>query len=69
MKTKISQKAILGIGAAAAVVVVGLLIYFLRASDPASQAPIPYKKFDYAAHMQQTNQQAQHSPSVPGASH
>lgn len=53
MKAEISQKAFLGMGAAAIVVVVGLAVYFFRASDPASSAPIPYKKFDYGAHMQQ----------------
>lgn len=39
--------------AAAVVVIVGLLIHFLRASDPAARPPVPYKKFDYGAHMQQ----------------
>ncbi len=53
MKAEISQKALVGIGAAAVVVVVGLLIYFFRASDPAARAPVPYKKIDYGAHMQQ----------------
>ena len=52
MKTELSSKALLGIGAGA-VVVIGLLIYFFRASDPAARPPVPYKKFDYGAHMQQ----------------
>jgi hypothetical protein len=53
LKAKLSSKALLGIGAAAAVLIAGFLVYFLRTSDPTTQAPIPYKKFDYGAHMQQ----------------
>lgn len=64
MKTEISPKVLIGIGAAAAVVIIGLLIYFLRASDPASRAPIPYKKFDYGAHMQQQMQQFNRQPAL-----
>lgn len=57
-----SPQMLLGIGAGAVVLVVGLLIYFLRASDPASHAPIAYQKFDYGAHMQQTHQMGRHAP-------
>jgi len=53
LKAEISQKVLVGIMAAAVVVIVGLLIHFLRASDPAARPPVPYKKFDYGAHMQQ----------------
>ncbi len=68
MKTKLSPQMLLGLGAVAVVLVVGLLIYFLRASDPTSQAPIAYKKFDYGAHMQQTHQMDQHTPVAGGSS-
>ena len=64
MKTKLSPQVLLGLGAVAVVLVVGSLVYFLRASDPASQAPIAYKKFDYGAHMQQMHQ---HTPVAAGS--
>jgi len=64
LKAKLSPKALLGIGAAAAVLIAGFVVYFLRASDPTAQAPIPYKKFDYGAHMQ--NQMSQYNRQQPG---
>ena len=68
-KSDTAPKVLLGVGIAAAAIIVGLLIYFLRASDPASRAPIAYKKFDYGAHMQQTQPRAATPPSSssPGA--
>jgi len=69
LKTKLSTKTLLGIGAATAVAVVGLVIYFVRATDPATQAPIPYKKFDYSAHMQdQARQYGRQGPAPSDAS-
>ena len=47
----------MAMGAVVVVVIVGLAIYFLRASDPAARGPIPYKKFDYGAHMQEQKRQ------------
>ncbi len=67
LKTKLSPQVLLGLGAVAVVLVVGSLIYFLRASDPASRGPIAFKKFDYGAHMQQTHQFNQHAPVAAGS--
>ncbi len=61
MKKELPQGAIWGAGAAA-VVIVGLLIYFFRASDPAASGPVPYKKFDYGAHMQEQMQNYNRQP-------
>jgi hypothetical protein len=59
---------LVGISAAAVVIVV-LLVYFFRASDPASRPPVPYKKFDYGAHMQQQMRQFdRQTPSASGPS-
>lgn len=63
-KSENSQKVLVGVGAAAVVVVVGLMMYFLRASDPAASGPIPYKKFDYGAHMEQQNRQFNRDPTT-----
>ena len=65
MNVELSPKVFLGMGAAA-VVIVGCLIYFLRASDPASRPPVPYQKFDYGAHMQEQMRQFNRQP--PSAS-
>lgn len=51
-----SSQMLLGIGAGAVVLVVGLLICFLRASDLTSRAPIVCQKFDYGTCTQQTHQ-------------
>ena len=68
MKQEIPQRAIWGIGAAA-VVVIGILIYLFRATDPAARGPIPYKKFDYGAHMQEQMREYNRQPtSTIGAS-
>ncbi|MBC8134902.1 MAG: hypothetical protein H8F28_03330 [Fibrella sp.] len=53
---------LMGISAVAVAVVVGLLMYFLRASDPAARGPIPYKKFDYGAHMEQQKRDFNRQP-------
>ena len=59
----------MGVGAAAVVVVVGLMMYFLRASDPVARGPIPYKKYDYGAHMEQQAREYNRQPVTPsGAS-
>ena len=57
----------MGIGAVAVVVVIGLLVYFFRASDPAARGPIPYKKFDYGAHMQEQTREFNRTPTAAGA--
>ncbi len=62
MKEAASQKMIWGISAVAVVVVVGFVVYLLRASDPAARGPIPYKKFDYGAHMQEQQRQLNRQP-------
>lgn len=68
LKTAISKKVLVGISVAAVAVVVGLLVYFLRASDPAGSPPVPYKKFDYGAHMQQTQPADRQAPSASSSS-
>jgi len=62
-KSEKLQKVFVGVSAAAVVVVVGILMYFLRASDPAARGPIPYKKFDYGAHMQEQTHEFNRQPS------
>lgn len=57
----------MGVGAAAVVLVVGLLMYFLRASDPVAKGAVPYKKFDYGAHMEQQKRDFNRNPSAPGS--
>lgn len=51
----------------AIVVVVGTLMYFLRASDPVARGPIPYKKFDYGAHMEQQKRDFNRDPASASA--
>lgn len=53
MKEAVPQKVLWGAGAVAVVALIGFLVYFFRASDPAAHGPVPYKKFDYGAHMEQ----------------
>ncbi|BDI28835.1 hypothetical protein CCAX7_008860 [Capsulimonas corticalis] len=65
MNAKLSSKALTGIGVLAVGVLVGLVLYFLKGSDPAAQAPIPYQKVDYAAHMREMSQ-SQNRPAAMG---
>ncbi|MCW3058622.1 MAG: hypothetical protein JWQ02_443 [Capsulimonas sp.] len=44
---------LMGIGSLGVVLVVGLIIYYVKGSDPAAQPPIPYVKIDYAKHLQE----------------
>ena len=67
-KPEISQQALWGISATAVVVIVGFLIYLFRASDPAAHGPIPYRKFDYGAHMQQQMQDFKRQPTAAAGS-
>lgn len=64
MKEAGSQKVILGISVVTIVAVIGFLVYFFRASDPAARGPIPYKKFDYGAHMQDQARQYNRQPAA-----
>jgi len=68
LKPEVSQKLLLGIGAAAVVGIVGFLLYFFRASDPAASGPIPYKKFDYGSHMQEQMRDYNRQPSSASVS-
>lgn len=62
-----AQKLLLVLGAVAVVVVVGLIVYFYRAGDPAARGPVPYKKVDYGAIREQQNRDfSRRSPSDPG---
>ena len=56
-KEGISPKVIFAISAAVIAALIGFVIFRVRASDPASRGPIPYKKFDYAA---QVHEQGSH---------
>ena len=67
-KEAVSPKVVLGAGIVAAVVLVGFLIYFFRASDPAARGPVPYKKFDYGAHMEEQKRDLnRQTPSDPAS--
>ncbi|BDI30290.1 hypothetical protein CCAX7_23410 [Capsulimonas corticalis] len=65
MNAKLSSKALMGIGGVAVGVLVGLVLYFIKGSDPAARPPVPYKKFDYGAHMQEMSQ-SQNRPAAMG---
>ena len=67
LKEAIPQKALLGIGGAVIVLIIGFVAYYFHASDPAAQGPIPYKKFDYGAHIQEQAQQYGNRQAVTGA--
>ncbi len=54
--------ALWGAAAAAVVVIVVLLFYFFRANDPAARGPVPYKKFDYGAHMEDQKNRPDRQP-------
>ncbi|BDI33813.1 hypothetical protein CCAX7_58640 [Capsulimonas corticalis] len=56
MNEDTASKRMLGIGVAAIIAVIGVMIYFFRASDPAARPPIPYKKFDMDQHMAELRQ-------------
>lgn len=67
-KEGIPQKLFIGIGLVAIVVVIGLVVYFFRASDPAARGPVPYQKFDYGAHMeQQKREMNRRTPTDPAS--
>ncbi|MEO7716242.1 MAG: hypothetical protein ABIY70_08560 [Capsulimonas sp.] len=53
MTGKLSPKAFWGICIAVVAAVVAVVAIFIRSSDPASQGPIAYKKYDMGAHMQE----------------
>jgi len=66
MTMEISQKVIWGLGVAG-VIVVGILFYAFRASDPASRPSIAYKKVDYGAYMQRERQSDRQMPTQPNS--
>ena len=68
MKEAVSQKLFWGLGIVGVVALAGLLFYFFKASDPAAQGPIPYKKLDYGAHMEEQKRDLnRQTPSDPAS--
>lgn len=65
----ISPKIGWGLGAAGVVVLGVLCYFFFHASDPAAQAPIPYKKVDYKAYMQREQKSDRQPPAAGLGTH
>ena len=62
MNIAIPPKAAWVLGGVSAVLLVGLIVFFVRGSDPASRPPIPHKKVDYQAYMQRQQQSERQRP-------